>query len=235
MDSLLFHVVKKAGKAIWDYNMIEENDRILVAVSGGKDSLSLLFVLRERQRYVPISFEVIACFVDMGFPWVDKDGLISFLEGISVPCVVARPPSGWQRDEQLDCFWCSWNRRKALFYVAKEAQCGKIALAHHMDDIVETMLLNLFFQGEISTMRPYQEMFGGKIKIIRPFAYVEESQLSRLSERLKIPVFSAPCPNQVNSRRRLVKEIIAKIARINPNAKKNIFRSLKRVRERYLP
>lgn len=234
-DSLFFYVVKKAGKAIWDYNMIEENDRVLVAVSGGKDSLSLLAVLKERQRYVPIRFELVACFVDMGFSWVNREGLVSFLKESSIPWVVASAPPEWDATANFDCFWCSWNRRKALFQTAKEMRCGKIALAHHMDDIVETMLLNLFFQGEISTMRPYQEMFGGEVKIIRPFAYVEEKELVRLSERLHLPIFSSTCPYQKDSRRSMVKEMIGRVAKINPNVKKNILRSLRRVRARYLP
>lgn len=235
-DGLFYFVSKKVGKAIWDYGMLRDGDRVLIAVSGGKDSLSLLKILKERRRFVPLKYELIACFVDMGFSWINYDPLIKFFENEAVEYVISKPTTSWRNGEEaFDCFWCSWNRRKALFQVAEDYGCSKIALGHHLDDIVETMLLNLFFNGEISTMNPNQEMFQGKLAIIRPLAYVEEAELDKLSKILELPVVKTQCPNKDTSRRALMKRIIREIRSINPDVKKNIFRSLRRIKREYLP
>jgi tRNA 2-thiocytidine biosynthesis protein TtcA len=231
-----FHFTsKKVGKAIWDYKMLTEGDKVLVAVSGGKDSLSLVKILKERTKFVPINYEIIACFVDMGFSWVNKNILTSYLELESIPYIIVRPPDAWKGEEEpFGCFWCSWNRRKALFDIAHELRCTKIAFAHHMDDIIETVLLNLFFQGEIGTMQPYQEMFEGELALIRPLAYVEEHEIIKLSKILNLPVISSECPHSNTSKRHLLKGIIKELKQHNKNVKKNIFRSLQRIREEYL-
>lgn len=235
-DGLFYFVSKKVGKAIWDYGMLRDGDRVLIAVSGGKDSLSLLKILKERRRFVPLKYELIACFVDMGFSWTNYDPLIKFFENEAIEYVITKPTTSWRNGEEaFDCFWCSWNRRKALFQVAEDYGCSKIALGHHLDDIVETMLLNLFFNGEISTMNPNQEMFQGKLAIIRPLAYVEEAELDKLSKILELPVVKTQCPNKDTSRRALMKRIIREIRSINPDVKKNIFRSLRRIKREYLP
>jgi tRNA 2-thiocytidine biosynthesis protein TtcA len=149
--------------------------------------------------------------------------------------VIADPPEAWKGDQEpFGCFWCSWNRRKALFDIAHELRCTKIAFAHHMDDIIETMLLNLFFQGEIGTMQPFQEMFEGELALIRPLAYVEEKDLLKLSKLLQLPVIASECPNSKTTKRQLLKGIITELKKHNKNVKKNIFRSLQHIREDYL-
>lgn len=230
-----YFTTKKVGKAIWDYKMLKEGDKILVAVSGGKDSLSLVKILKERSKFVPIDYEIVACFVDMGFKWVNKDILINYFKQESIPYVIAKPPAAWKGEkEPFGCFWCSWNRRKALFDIAHELRCTKIAFAHHMDDIIETMLLNLFFQGEIGTMQPCQDMFEGELALIRPLAYVEEKEILELSQQLNLPVITSECPHSKTTKRQLLKGIIEELKKHNKNVKKNIFRSLQRVREDYL-
>jgi tRNA 2-thiocytidine biosynthesis protein TtcA len=191
--------------------------------------------MKERLKFVPIRFQIVACFVDMGFSWLDKRHLVDHFEKESIPYVIAKAPDQWKGEtEDFGCFWCSWNRRKALFDLARDIGATKIAFAHHMDDIIETMLLNLFFQGEIGTMQPCQEMFDGELSIIRPLAYVEEAQLLHLSGILELPVVSSQCPHDETSKRRLVKGIVAELKNHNKNVKKNIFRSLTKVREEYL-
>lgn len=232
----LYFTTKKTGKAIWDYRMLEEGDKVIVAVSGGKDSLCLLRILKERLKFVPINYEMIACHVDMGFSWVNTDVLVEHFEKEDLPYIIARPPEDWKGEsEDFDCFWCSWNRRKSLFDLAGGIGANKIAFAHHMDDIIETMLLNLFFQGEIGTMLPYQEMFDGELAIIRPLAYVEEKELTRLASILNLPVITSACPLGDISKRSLVKGIVADLKKHNRNVKKNIFRSLAKIRTEYLP
>lgn len=236
VSGLLYFTTKKVGKAIWDYRMLKDGDRVMIGVSGGKDSLSLVRIMQERMKFVPIHFEIIACFVDMGFTWVDKEILVRHFEQESVPYEILPAPKEWDpAAEDYGCFWCSWCRRKALFDRAQELGCTKIALAHHMDDIVETMLLNLFFQGEIGTMVPYQEMFEGELAIIRPLAYVEEKELARLAATLQLPVIASQCPRSNTSKRSLIKGIVDDLRKHNKHVKKNIFRSLKRVRPEYLP
>jgi tRNA 2-thiocytidine biosynthesis protein TtcA len=231
-----YFTTKKAGKAIWDYRMLSDGDKVIVAVSGGKDSLCLLKIMQERLKFVPIDYELIACHVDMGFPWVNADVLADYFEREGLSYIIASPPEDWTGDiESLDCFWCSWNRRKAIFDLAGDIGANKIAFAHHMDDIIETMLLNLFFQGEIGTMMPYQEMFDGELAIIRPLAYVEEKELARLATILNLPVIASSCPRGDVSKRSLVKGIVADLKKHNRNVKKNIFRSLTKIRQEYLP
>lgn len=231
----LYFATKKAGKAIWDYKMLKEGDKVIVGVSGGKDSLCLLKILKERIKFVPIRFEIIACFVDMGFSWINKDILVKHFEEESVPYMIVPAPDQWKGEgEGSGCFWCSWNRRKALFDLAREISATKIAFAHHMDDIIETMLLNLFFQGEIGTMQPCQEMFDGELSIIRPLAYVEEKDLIHLAKTLELPVISSQCPHGETSKRKLVKGVIDELYGHNKNVKKNIFRSLGKIRKNYL-
>ncbi len=233
-NSVSHFLSKKVGKAIWDYRMLKDGDKVLVAVSGGKDSLTLLRVMKERLRFVPIEYELVACHVDMGFDWLDTDQLKRHFEEEGVPYVIAKPGEGWNPQKEFGCFWCSWSRRKVFFSLMAEMGCSKLVLGHHMDDIVETMLMNLLFNGEIGTMKPYQDMFEGEFAIIRPLAYVQEKELKRVAERLELPVIKSQCPNGDLSKRRLVKGIIAEMEHHNQNVKKNIFRSLQRVREEYL-
>jgi tRNA 2-thiocytidine biosynthesis protein TtcA len=235
VEGHFYYTTKQVGKAIWDYRLIGHGDRVIVAVSGGKDSLCLVKILKERLKFVPIRYDILACHVDMGFPWVDKERLSAYFENESIPYAIIKPPEAWQGDgAPLHCFWCSWNRRKALFRIAREEGFNRIALAHHMDDIIETILLNLFFQGEIGTMKPFQEMFNGELALIRPLAYVEEKELARLAGDLNLPVAASACPRSDVSKRRLVKGMIDEMQRHNRHVKKNIFRSLTRVREEYL-
>ena len=231
----LYFTTKKVGKAIWEHGMIREGDRVLIAVSGGKDSLALVRIMKERLRFVPIRYETMACHVDMGFHWSDSKKLANFFDRESVPYVILDPPADWKGgQEDLDCFWCSWNRRKAIFDYAHTHKYNRIAFAHHMDDIIETMLMNLFFQGEIGTMKPFQEMFEGELAIIRPLAYVEEWELAKLSSLLDLPVIASQCPRSDMSKRKVVKDVIGDMKKHNRNVKKNIFRSLQRVRKDYL-
>lgn len=234
LSGISYYVSKKIGKAVWDYRMLKDDDRIMVAVSGGKDSLALLSLMRDRQRFVPVRHEIIACHVDMGFEWVRTDILRDYFESQNIRYMIADPSEQWKHDQPPDCFWCSWNRRKTLFRLAEEIGCNKLALGHHMDDIAETLLLNLLFRGEIGTMRPYQELFHGRLTLIRPLAYVEEKYLTKLANQLDLPVITSRCPRAKTSKRRLVKEIIAEVHKHNRNVKKNVFRSLQRVRAEYL-
>jgi len=131
------------------------------------------------------------------------------------------------------CFWCSWNRRKALFLAADKFKCNKVAMGHHKDDIIETLLLNIFFQGEFAAMNPAQELLGGKLTIIRPLCYVEEQHTRRFAKESGFPSQVCRCPNSETSKRRAMKDIIKKLERGCPQIKTNIFRSISRVNTEY--
>jgi len=230
-----FYISKRVGKAIMDYGMLSEGDKIAVAVSGGKDSLTLLRILNDRRAFVPIKYQLLAVHIDMGYPcqhpkilaeYFKKEGIDYHIEKIDILKGKSR--------KDISCFWCSWNRRKALFEVAARFGCSKVALGHHHDDIVETILLNLFFQGEISAMNPKQELFKGKITIIRPLAYVEEDMIRRFAKTLDFPHHKCACPNSLTSKRTTVENILKGLEKICPDVKKNIFRSVKRIKKDYL-
>jgi len=230
-----FYISKRVGKAITDYDMLSDGDKIVVAVSGGKDSLTLLKVLLDRQKFVPIKYELMAVHIDMGYPCQHPKALAKYFKNMGVNYHIEKIDilQGKSRKE-ISCFWCSWNRRKALFETANRFGCTKVALGHHHDDIIETTLLNLFFQGEISTMNPKQELFKGKIILIRPLAYVEEDMIRRFAKTLDFPHHKCACPNSITSKRTMVENIIKEVEKVCPDVKKNIFRSIKRIRKDYL-
>ncbi|MBL8013205.1 MAG: hypothetical protein JNN05_05100, partial [Candidatus Omnitrophica bacterium] len=187
LPPLLLDVSKRAGKAIGDYKMIEEGDRIAVAVSGGKDSISLLHVLRHRQQLAPVDFEFAAVHIDFAFEDFNPAKLIEYFEKHRFPYHVEKVQTmQGERWEDIECYWWSKNRRKALFEFADKNGFNKIAFGHHLDDIVETILLNQFYRAEIGAMRPNQSMFGGKLSIIRPLAYEREENMRLLAEELGI-------------------------------------------------
>ena len=236
LSGVELHISKKIGKAIMDYNMLTEGDKICVAVSGGKDSLTLLKMLQERRKFVPIKYDILAVHVDMGYPcqhpkilaeYFKKEGVEYHIEKINI-----LKPGQTRKD--ITCFWCSWNRRKALFQVADRFGCTKVALGHHQDDIIETILMNMFFQGEISAMKPNQKLFEGKINIIRPMAYVDEDLIVEFAKALSFPHHKCVCPNSATSSRTKMTGIIKELKKICPEVKTNIFRSLKRVKSDYL-
>jgi len=230
-----YYISKSMGQAIMDYKMLAPGDKIAVAVSGGKDSLTLLRLLIDRQAFVPIKYDVIAVHIDMGYPKSISHKLKRHFKKLGVKYQIIKSDILKKTAQnKINCFWCSWNRRKELFLAANKLKCTKIALGHHLDDIAETMLLNLFFQGEISTMKPKQELFKGKITLIRPLAYVQERLIKRFAKEIKLAHQSCVCPHSIISNRNRMGRIIQDLEKICPDIKKNIFRSLKRVKKDYL-
>jgi len=218
-----------------DYKMLSAGDKVAVAVSGGKDSMSLLHVLMERMKFVPVKYEVAAIHIDLGYPKSIAKKLKSYFEKIKVKYHIIKVDSLRKtRKEDINCFWCSWNRRKALFEASVRLGCTKLALGHHKDDIAQTILLNLFFQGEISAMSPKQKLFKGKVTIIRPLAYVEERLIKAFAKKEGLPHESCVCPNSVTSNRFRMGRIIRELERFCPEVKTNIFRSVKRIKKEYL-
>lgn len=230
------YISNRIGKAIADYDLIEDGDRILVAVSGGKDSLAMLKLLAERRKWAPVRYELIAMHVDTDLECVGRAHaafLRDFFKRNGVRYHFKRIKISDKKIGKPSCFWCSWNRRKALFLAADKFKCNKVALGHHKDDIIETLLLNIFFQGEFAAMNPRQELFGGKVTIIRPLCYVEEPHTRHFARESGFPSQVCGCPNSEASKRRAMKDLIKKIEGYCPHVKTNIFRSIGRINREY--
>ena len=230
LKGLELYISKAVGKAIMDYEMLEDNDKILVAVSGGKDSVALLHILNLRRKIVPIKYQLLAVYVDLGYQ-DNIDKLIKYFEFLGIDYHIEKVEFS---NQENSCFWCSRNRRKALFKLAESLGYNKVALGHHKDDIVQTILLNLFFNGEVSSMKPKQELFEGRLTIIRPLAYVEEKLIVKFCKDKNLPYLENNCPNAKNSKRLLIKDIVKNLEKFCPDVKTNIFRAIKRIRKDYV-
>jgi len=225
------------GKAIHQYGLIQDGDRILVGVSGGKDSLTLFRLLQERRNRVPTHYELIPVHIDLGFDAKRSEILKDFFEAqdlfyhIEFTDIGRKANSSENRENP--CFLCSWERRKRLFHLAHRFKCNKIALGHHKDDIIETLLLNIFYSGEISTMLPLQTLFKGKITLIRPLALLEEKKVERFAREIGLPFGPSGCPSSGRTKRKEVKELVEALQKKNRRVKGNIFRSLSNVKLDY--
>ncbi|MEA3489835.1 MAG: ATP-binding protein [Candidatus Omnitrophota bacterium] len=233
-----YFISKRVGMAINRYKMISAGDRVLVGVSGGKDSLTLLRILQERKRWLPIDYKIKAIHISTDQdqqPEVKRDRLKEYFEELGCDHVF-RDVSIAEKNKlgRLDCFWCSWNRRKAIFEAAAETGFNKVALGHHKDDIVETILMNMIFNGEISGINPVQSLFGGKIAIIRPLIFLEEKDIRRYVKGAKLPVIRSSCPRSRNSKRALIKDMVARLSKVNQDIKSNILRAPHRIKTEYL-
>lgn len=225
---------KQFDRAVKDYRLIENGDRILAAVSGGKDSLTMLSALCERQKKKRVRFFLAAANIRTDFhcgECVHRKVLTSIFDSLGIKYFF-KDIKVLDEKRQTNCFWCSWNRRKTLFETAVSLKCNKVAFGHHKDDIIQTTLLNLFFQGEIASMNPRQELFKGKITIIRPLCYCNEELIKKVAQEKGFPEQLCKCPFGAFSKRKLVKDIINGLARdyADVDIKSNIYKSVKKLR-----
>jgi tRNA 2-thiocytidine biosynthesis protein TtcA len=236
---LYYHLKKWLEKAVMDYGMIEAGDRVLVGVSGGLDSLVLLDLLATPMVFVP-PFTIVAVNVDMGFdPAYEGYGV---LEGhlqtrghsYRMEKTDIGPLAHSDFNRKNPCFLCSRLRRKRLFQIADAEGCNKIALGHHRDDIIETLLINLFYGREISTMVPNQQVFGGLMHIIRPLAHLREDLVKKYARERELPVIGNRCPTSETSRRRFVKDLLKALEGENPDIRHNIHTAMQHVKMDYL-
>jgi tRNA 2-thiocytidine biosynthesis protein TtcA len=184
-----------------DHDLIEGGDRIAVAVSGGKDSLSLLKLLNFRLGSVKESYHLLALHVQLGncSGYAPRQGLEESFQAQGVEYSFEEATVLGEDDrasEEPNCFWCSWNRRKALFLAANRMGCNKVAFGHHADDVAQTTLLNLLYHGRLETIEPRVSYFGGKIIVIRPLVYVAEKELVRFARACGFPMEDVPCPRE---------------------------------------
>lgn len=238
---LYLHLKKWLEKAVMDYGMLDAGDRVLVGVSGGIDSLVLLDLLRSPMLHVPSDFSVLAVNIDMGFDG-DYGGyalLEKFLEQSGCDYVMEKtdigPLSHSEYNRKNPCYLCSRLRRKRIFEIADERGCNKIALAHHKDDVIETLLINIFYGREISTMVPNQSIFGGKLHIIRPLAYIREELVKKYGRERGFPVIENPCPSSGTSKRAVIKNLLKELEKDNRQVRENVFKAMFHLKPDYLP
>ena len=226
---------RNAGNAIADYTMIEEGDRVMVCLSGGKDSYGMLDILMNLQQSAPIDFELIAVNLDQKQPGFPEEILPDYLEALDVPYYILEKdtysivrevvPEG-----KTTCGLCSRLRRGSLYGFAQDIGATKIALGHHRDDIVETLFLNMFFGGSLKAMPPKLLSDDGKNVVIRPMAYCKESDLARFAEYKNFPIIPCNlCGSQDNLQRVQVKRMLAEWEREYPGRTETIFRSIRNV------
>jgi tRNA 2-thiocytidine biosynthesis protein TtcA len=225
-DRIASFLLKPVARACKEFNLLAEGDRVAVAISGGKDSRALLDLLLRYRERAPFSYELVALHVfgtAAGFPdlrpelepWFRERGVEYHFTPLELPPQEPLP---------LDCFRCSWNRRKTLFTTAAELGCGKLAFGHHADDAAATTLLSLMFNGRLETMAPCVEFFDGVVTVIRPLIYVPEKDLARYGQAVGFPDFS-PCPQGLTSKRAQVKELLRHSGREQKQIRANLWRA----------
>lgn len=226
------------GQALHRYQMISDGDRIVVGVSGGADSLTLMQLLIERLPRIPIAYKLFAVYIDPGFEGSFAEPLEMYCAKVGFPLRVEYTDYGIlghsSENRENPCFLCSRLRRKRLFEIADELGCNKLALGHNKDDIIETLFMNICYAGEISTMVPAQTFFQQKFTLIRPLAYAGEDLIRRFARDQRFPEFLNPCPTATTSKRREIKLILKQLYRSNKKIKGNIFRSMSHVKPEYL-
>jgi tRNA 2-thiocytidine biosynthesis protein TtcA len=241
-DNRLFRKLRHGvGKAIADFGLIEEGDRIAVAVSGGKDSYTLLLLLDELRRRAPVSFELVAVNIDSGYPGYRTDIIESFFrkhdfsyrmvpsEHYAIIKEKRRPGSSY-------CSICSRLKRGALYGAAQEMGCNKLALGHHQDDFIETLLLNQFFVGSLKSMAASMLADNGIITVIRPLVYLAEADIIAFSREAELPVVCCCCPvcGTADMQRQRMKRLLKELQTEIPHIKSSLLKALSNVHPRHL-
>lgn len=241
-DSLLFRKLRHGvGKAIADFGLIENGDRIAVAVSGGKDSYAMLLVLEDLRRRAPVSFELVAVNIDSGYPGFRADVIEEFMRknGFSYRMVPSdhydiikekrRPGSSY-------CSLCSRLKRGALYEAARDLGCNKLALGHHLDDFIETLLLNQFFVGSLKSMSASMLADNGITTVIRPLVYLAEDDIAAFSVQAELPVVGCCCPvaGSADMQRKRMKQLLVELQADIPHVKSSLLKALSNVHPRHL-
>ncbi len=231
-------ISRKVGKAINEFRLIEDGDRVLVGLSGGKDSMILLEALASRKKHLPFAFELFAIHVsasNIGYK-MDTEYLNRFCSSLEVPLYLEEIEVDLSVDSsKTPCFICSWTRRKTIFNKSKELNCNKVALGHHKDDAIQTMLMNLIYHGSISSLPQKLDMFSGRIQLIRPLLMIPENELSYYANMRSFKKHEKSCPYDDSTRRDTIKSLIKDMDKLNKNSRKNIFRSMDNIFPDYLP
>lgn len=221
---------QKIGRVNEDYTLVEEGDHIAIGLSGGKDSLTLTYVMNEWQKFSPVNFKITAITLDMGWEG-DLTPLIRFCQELGVNYHIEPTKIGpivfETRKEKNPCSLCANLRRGILHNTAKKLGCNKVALGHHLDDVLETLLLSMSFEGRMQTFKPKTYLDRADITLIRPLIYVEEKTIKKIVKRLELPVVKNPCPADGYTKRQDMKNVISNWEQYNPQLRDNLLNSLK--------
>ena len=225
-------VLSFTRRAMEDYEMIHEGDRVAVDISGGKDSLTLLCALAELRRFYPVPFTLHAITIDMGFADSDFSAIRALCEQLNVPYTVIPTQISHVifdvRKEKNPCSLCAKMRRGALHNAAKELGCNVVALGHHFDDVVETFMLNLFFEGRLGCFQPVTYLSRTDLTLIRPMIYMPEKDVRYFAKAEALPVQKSPCPADGNTEREEIKKLLAQLDRQNKGLRYRIFGAIQR-------
>ncbi len=228
----LQQVMSYVRKAVDDYRMIEENDRIAVGISGGKDSLTLLHALHGLKRFYPCRFDIHAVTVDLGFDNLNLDKIKELCASLDIPYTIIKTDIASvifeDRRESNPCSLCAKMRKGALNQAMREAGCNKVAYAHHKDDVVETMLLSLIYEGRFHTFSPVTYLDRMDITVIRPLMYMDEADVIGFVKHYKVAVVKSPCPVDGYTKREYVKNLLRTLNAENPGVRERMFTAIQR-------
>lgn len=217
-------------RAVDDYNMIEDGDRIAVGISGGKDSLVLLEVLSQMRIFYPKKYSLVAITVDMGLPGMDFSPIKKFTQRLGIEYKIVKTDIAKiifdVRKESNPCSLCAKMRRGSLHAAAVEAGCNKVALGHHYDDAIETFMMNLFFEGRLGCFSPVTYLSNRQITLIRPMIYAKEKEVVYFASKRSLPVVTSTCPEDHATERENMKQLLSRLERENKGVKHRIFRAM---------
>ncbi len=232
-------VRRRMGRALQRYELIDPDDRILVAISGGADSTSLLWLLQNRLGRIPIDYKLFAVHVEHGFKGADYSAVDAWVESLGIPHQVINSEIGPKAhsEENLEnpCFLCARLRRKALFEEAQRLGCNKIAFGHNLDDLIETFLINIFYGSQVATMLPRQPFFRCEITAIRPLALLDSPTVRHFHENQGFPLATNPCPSKNSGKRQEIRNILQQLYQKNSKLRGNILHAMHNVNLEYLP
>ena len=237
-NKFFLEIEKSVGAAINSYSLIGANDKVAVALSGGKDSLVLLDTIANRRKRLPIKYDILAVHIhaaNIGYK-TDLDFIKGFCNEHNAPLHIIEAEAVFDGDDKTTpCFICSRLRRKLLFDFVKNMKCNKLAFGHHRDDAVETLLMNMMFNSSISSIPPSLSMFGGEFDIIRPLIFLGEDAITQYAELKNFPPQLQVCPYSESTHRFTVKGILDEMERVNEKARQNIYASMSNIHNEYLP
>lgn len=226
----LQQVLSYVRKAVDDYGMIDEGDRIAVGISGGKDSLTLLYALQSLRRFYPKHFEIQAVTVDLGFDNLNLEKIKVLCSDLEVPYTIVKTDIAQivfeERKETNPCSLCAKMRKGALNQAVRENGCNKVAYAHHKDDVVETMLMSLIFEGRFHTFSPVTYLDRMQLSVIRPLMYMNEADIIGFVNKHSVPVVKSPCPADGHTKREYIKNLLRQINLENPGVKERMFTAI---------
>ncbi len=227
MQPWVMRFIKAVGKGINDFDMIRDGETVLLGVSGGKDSLAMALALSLRRKWLPINYNLKAIMIN----WTEhpiekhyKERLYEYFRDLDIDFEIRNEsqfPTSFKDD--FNCYLCSRNRRRILFEIAQNEGYRLIAMGHHLDDLVETTMMNLFFRAEFATMNPVQEFFDGKLYVIRPMIQIHESTTKRLSEIYDLPTVKPVCPYDQTNVRANLKPIVKELCTINKLTREHVY------------